>query len=380
MKPVAKTKPAFAKHAFPKLPIHPPYAVMEASQVKAIPAGREWQYEPKWDGFRCLAFRDGDELILQSKGARPLGRYFPEIVKALLALPFQSFVFDGELIVPVEGVLAFDHLQMRLHPAESRVRKLAAEHPARLAIFDLLVEDKRRDLTSRPLSERRPMLEKMLRPVTLGSCLQLSPAVDKIAQARRWLSRAGGDLDGVMAKRLDLDYRSGLRDGMVKIKNIRTVDCVVGGFRYGENSKLVGSLLLGLYDEEGLLHHVGFTSAFADEDKPALTRRLEKLIKAPGFTGNAPGGPSRWSTRRSSEWQPLAPKLVVEVTYDHVTENRFRHGTNLIRWRPDKLPAQCLLAQIAAPKHRQLQVLESAAVLKSPTAGSEVWGDGYMQL
>jgi ATP-dependent DNA ligase len=360
MKPLsAKVKAAFTGREFPGLPLRLPYAVMEANQVGAIPTGKEWQYEPKWDGFRCLAFRDGDKVVLQSKGARPLGRYFPEIVEALQSLPFPAFVLDGELVVPVEGELSFDQLQMRLHPAASRVRKLVAEHPARLAIFDLLIDEKRVDWTPRPLAERRPALEKMLRNVVLGERLQLSPAVREIAQARRWLSHAGGDLDGVIAKQLDLSYRAGERDGMVKIKNIRTIDCVVGGFRYGENLKLVGSLLLGLYDGQGLLHHVGFTSALADEDKPALTRKLEKIIRAPGFTGNAPGGPSRWSTRRSAEWQPLAPNLVVEVTYDHVTENRFRHGTNLLRWRPDKPPAQCLLAQIAVPRHRQLKVLES---------------------
>jgi ATP-dependent DNA ligase len=358
MKPAAtKTKAAFTGREFPGLPLCLPYPVMEADQVDEIPAGPEWQYEPKWDGFRCLAFREGDKVVLQSKGARPLGRYFPEIVEALRALPLDAFVFDGELVVPIEGELSFDQLQMRLHPAESRVRKLAAEHPAELALFDLLVDARREDWTGRPLGERRVALEKMLHVLTLGARLRLSPAVRDIAQARCWLSRTGGDLDGVMAKRLDLAYRSGARDGMVKIKNIRTVDCVVGGFRYGEDSKLVGSLLLGLYDGAGLLHHVGFTSAFANEDKPALTRKLEKFIRAPGFTGNAPGGPSRWSTRRSAEWQPLAPRLVVEVTYDHVTENRFRHGTNLIRWRPDKPAAQCLLAQIELPKHRQIKVL-----------------------
>jgi ATP-dependent DNA ligase len=356
MKPLA-VKAAFTGREFPKLPLRLPYAVMDADQVAAIPTGVEWQYEPKWDGFRCLAFRDGGEVVLQSKGARPLGRYFPEIVEALQALPLPSFVLDGELVVPVDGALSFDELQMRLHPAASRVRKLAAEHPARLVLFDLLVDDKRRDWTGLPLVERRPALEKMVAAVTPAPRLVLSPAVRSRAQAQRWLSRAGGDLDGVIAKRLDLPYRAGLRDGMVKIKNIRTVDCVVGGFRYGENSRLVGSLLLGLYDEAGLLHHVGFTSALSAEEKPALTRRLEKLIEPPGFTGNAPGGPSRWSTRRSAEWKPLAPQLVVEVTYDHVTDQRFRHGTDLVRWRPDKPPGQCLLAQIKPPK--QARVLPS---------------------
>jgi ATP-dependent DNA ligase len=349
MKPPT-VKAAFTGREFPGLPVRPPYAVMEAEQVEQIPTGREWKYEPKWDGFRCLAFRDGDQVVLQSKGARQLGRYFPEIVEAVRRLPLTVFVLDGELVVPVDGVLSFGELQMRLHPAESRVRKLAAEHPARLVLFDLLVDVRRRDWTGRPLVERRAALEKLVKPVELGPRLVLSPAVLARGQARRWLSRAGGDLDGVIAKRLDCDYRSGTRDGMVKIKNIRTVDCVVGGFRYGEGSKLVGSLLLGLYDAKGLLHHVGFSSALTKEEKPALTRRLEKLIRAPGFTGDAPGGPSRWSTRRTAEWQPLAPRLVVEVTYDHVTDHRFRHGTNLVRWRPDKPAEQCLLAQIEPKK------------------------------
>jgi ATP-dependent DNA ligase len=345
MKPPA-TKGAFTGHEFPQLPLRLPYPVMEAEAVEAIPTGAEWQYEPKWDGFRCLAFHDGDKVVLQSKGARPLGRYFPEIVEALRALPLPAFALDGELVVPVDGLLAFDELQMRLHPAESRVRRLAAEHPARFIVFDLLIDARRRDWTARPLSERRAALENMLRGLAPAPRLVLSPAVRERAQARRWLGRAGGDLDGVIAKRLDLAYRSGTRDGMVKIKNLRTVDCVVGGFRYGENSRLVGSLLLGLYDGAGLLHHVGFTSALSHDEKPALTRRLEELIRPPGFTGNAPGGPSRWSTRRSADWQPLRPQLVVEVTYDHVTAERFRHGTDLVRWRPDKPPEQCLLAQI----------------------------------
>jgi ATP-dependent DNA ligase len=349
--------PAFPSGILARLPVRPPYPPMEAEQVPLIPEGADWQYEPKWDGFRCVAFRDGAETILQSKSGRPLGRYFPEIVAALAALPIEQFVLDGELVVPLEDRLSFEELQLRLHPAASRVKKLAEAHPARLVLFDLLVDEKRHDWTTRPLSERRSALEKLFPQLASASHLRLSPATRDSKQAHRWLGRAGGDLDGIVAKRLDLPYRSGLRDGMVKVKNIRSVDCVVGGFRYGEKSDLVGSLLLGLYDEEGLLHHVGFTSAFADEDKPKLTRQLKTLIRPPGFTGNAPGGPSRWSTRRSAEWQPLAPKLVVEVTYDHVTAGRFRHGTDLVRWRPDKAPAQCLLAQILQSKRRQLALL-----------------------
>jgi ATP-dependent DNA ligase len=355
MKPPA-VQAAFTGREFPRLPLKLPQDVVEADTVEKIPTGADWQYEPKWDGFRCLAFREGEKVVLQSKGARPLGRYFPEIVAALQALPLRSFVLDGELVVPVDGALAFDQLQMRLHPAASRVNKLAAEHPARFVVFDLLVDEARADWSARPLRERRAQLKKMLQPLVPAPRLVLSPATDSRAQAVRWLSEAGGDLDGVIAKRLDLPYCFGTREGMAKIKNIRTVDCVVGGFRYGENSKLVGSLLLGLYDAQGLLHHVGFTSALAAEEKPALTKSLEKLVQAPGFTGNAPGGPSRWSTRRSAEWQPLAPRLVVEVTYDHVTDQRFRHGTNLLRWRLDKPPGQCLLEQIAPKK--QAKVLD----------------------
>jgi ATP-dependent DNA ligase len=357
-KTTAPSTPAFARGIVSNLPVRPPYPPMEAEQVPVIPEEDEWQYEPKWDGFRCVAFRDGAETVLQSKSGRPLGRYFPEIVAAIGALKIEKLVLDGELVVPLEDRLSFEELQMRLHPAASRVRKLAAEHPARFVIFDLLVDDKGKDWTTHPLKERRSALEKLFARIESEPHFRLSPATRELKQAQRWLSRAGGDLDGIVAKRLDLPYRSGERDGMVKVKNIRTVDCVVGGFRYGEKSALVGSLLLGLYDKQGLLHHVGFTSAFADEDKPALTRRLKKLIKPPGFTGNAPGGPSRWSTRRTAEWQPLAPELVVEVTYDHVTAGRFRHGTDLIRWRPDKVPKQCLLAQILQSKRRQLELLQ----------------------
>jgi ATP-dependent DNA ligase len=356
----AKTAPpAFPRTALPDLTLRPPYPPMEADQVPAIPEGPGWHYEPKWDGFRCLAFRDGKDVILQSKSGRPLGRYFPEIVDALAALRLKKFVLDGELVIPLADRLSFEELQLRLHPAASRVRKLAAAHPARLVVFDLLVDDRNRDWTPRPLRERRPALEKLFPRLGPAPHLRFSPATTDFKKARRWLSRAGGDLDGIVAKRLDLPYRSGARDGMVKVKNIRTVDCVVGGFRYGEGSRQVGSLLLGLYDEAGLLHHVGFTSALRDEEKPALTRRLEKLIRPPGFTGDAPGGPSRWSTRRTAEWQPLAPELVVEVAYDHVTAGRFRHGTDLRRWRPDKAAAQCLFAQILQPKRRQLRVLDS---------------------
>jgi ATP-dependent DNA ligase len=327
------------------LPIDFDYPVMEANIASEIPQGDDWQYEPKWDGFRCLAFRDGDTVELRSKSNQPLARYFPELVAALRALRAKHFVLDGEIAIQIKGELSFDDLLMRIHPAESRIRKLSAETPATYYCFDLLVDERSHLIADRPLRDRRPALEKFAGHYFEGS-VQLSPATCDIAAARRWLRTGGGPLDGVVAKRLDLPYQSGLRTGMLKIKNLRTADCVVGGFRYAEKAKTVGSLLLGLYDEDGLLNHVGFCSGIKTAEKKEITARLEKLIEPPGFTGRAPGGPSRWSTERSTEWQPLKPELVVEVQYDHFTGGRFRHGTRLMRWRPDKLPRQCTLDQV----------------------------------
>jgi ATP-dependent DNA ligase len=327
------------------LPIAHDYPVMEASTSTTIPAGAEWQYEPKWDGFRCLAFRDGDEIELRSKSNQTLGRYFPEIVAALRALGATHFVLDGEICIQREGELSFDDLLQRIHPAESRIRKLSIETPAMFYCFDLLVNERGKLLANETLEQRRLALEKFAAQYFEGR-IQLSPSTRDLASAKRWLRTGGGPLDGVVAKRIDLPYQSGERAGMVKIKNLRSVDCVVGGFRYGAKSDLVGSLLLGLYDGKGLLNHVGFCSGLKAADKPALTKKLEKLIEPPGFTGKAPGGPSRWSTERSTEWQPLRPELVVEVQFDHFTGGRFRHGTRLMRWRPDKAPRQCLMDQV----------------------------------
>lgn len=327
------------------LPVSYDYPVMEALTAAKIPAGDEWQYEPKWDGFRCLAFRDGDEIELRSKSDQKLARYFPELVTALRELKAKHFVLDGEICVQREGELSFDDLLMRIHPAESRVRKLAAETPATYYCFDLLADERGTLVAERPLEERRKALEKFAQHYFAGR-IQLSPVTRDIDAARRWLRTSGGPLDGVVAKRVDLPYQSGERAGMVKIKNLRSADCVVGGFRYGEKSELVGSLLLGLYDHHGLLDHVGFCSGLKAAEKPALTEKLKKLIEPPGFTGRAPGGPSRWATERSAEWQPLRPELVVEVQYDHFTGGRFRHGTRLLRWRPDKAPHQCLMDQV----------------------------------
>jgi ATP-dependent DNA ligase len=327
---------------------------MEALLAAELPAGECWQYEPKWDGFRCVARRDGGAVTLTSKSGKPLGRYFPEVVAMLEGVKETRFLLDGELILPLGDALSFDALQMRLHPAESRIRRLSRETPAQLMLFDILSLGGK-DLGAKPLAKRRESLEQLFAKERVPG-LRLSPATHDRDAALGWLERSGGALDGVIAKRLDQPYRPGER-AMVKVKQQRTADCVVGGFRYAETKREVGSLLLGLYDAAGLLHHVGFTSALKAEDRPALTKRLEKLIAPPGFTGDAPGGPSRWATARSAEWQPLKPKLVVEVRYDQVTGRRFRHGTGLLRWRPDKDPSQCTFDQLA-PKLKASELKE----------------------
>jgi ATP-dependent DNA ligase len=329
------------------LPLEFPYPPMEAEASSQLPNEGSWQYEPKWDGFRALAFRDGDTVRLQSKAGKPLGRYFPDVVASLVALEPRRFVLDGEIVIPVEGRLSFDELLLRIHPAASRVRTLVEAHPARLIVFDLLVDERGHSLVDLPLAERRERLEAFARRhLPPEDSIVLARATQRLDTARNWLARGGGDLDGVVAKRLDLPYRSGGRDGMVKVKRQRSADCVVGGFRYASRGGEVGSLLLGLYDDEGLLQHVGFCSSLPGPERRGLRQKLERLRKPPGFTGRAPGGPSRWSTERSARWEPLAPKLVVEVGYDHVTNGRFRHGTRFLRWRPDKAPRQCTMKQI----------------------------------
>jgi ATP-dependent DNA ligase len=339
--------------------LRPPFPPMEALSVEHIPIGSEWQYEPKWDGFRCLVFRDGSKIELQSKSGQSLTRYFPELVEAVRSVKAATFVLDGEIVVPAGNAFSFDALLQRIHPARSRVEKLAAETPALVVVFDLLAGPGGDALLDKPLHERRKQLEAFATQSLLGvERIRLSPATTRLAEAKGWLRRVGTTLDGIVAKRRDLEYRSGDRSGMQKIKNYRSADCVVGGFRYNEGKPVVGSLLLGLYDDNGLLHHVGFTSTIKREDKPALTKKLEPLIAPPGFTGNAPGGPSRWSTKRSGEWQPLKPKLVVEVCYDHFSGHRFRHGTKLMRWRPDKSPEQCTLDQVKQKKADLMKLLK----------------------
>jgi ATP-dependent DNA ligase len=321
-------------------------APMEAQLAAELPDGPGWQYEPKWDGFRCLAVRDGGELTLWSKSGKPLDRYFPDVAALLAALPARRFTIDGELLIATAGAVSFEALQLRLHPAASRVARLAEQAPALFMAFDCLAAG-RKTLTAKPLGERRAALEALVAEAGHERLL-LSPATADRRVALGWLKRGGGALDGVIAKRLDQPYRPGER-AMVKVKQKRTADCVVGGFRYGKGSREVASLLLGLYDRAGLLHHVGFTSSLKGGERAAWTEELEPLVAPPGFTGGAPGGPSRWATERSAEWQPLAPRIVVEVEYDQVTAGRFRHGTRLVRRRPDKDPRQCSCDQLAPP-------------------------------
>ena len=352
------------------LPVRPPYPPMEARLAASLPAGSGWLYEPKWDGFRCLAFRSRDEVLLQSKAGQPLGRYFPELVDALRARPEPRFVLDGEIVIFVDGALAFDDLlpphsafdgeivierdgrldfdamQTRLHPAESRIRKLAREMPVTFLVFDLLVDAEGRDLRALPLAERRARLDRFLGAPDPSARIRPSPVTGDPEIAQGWLRDLAGGLDGVVAKRGEASYRSGERTAMSKVKRLRTADCVVGGFRYQQAGGEIGSLLLGLYADDGLLHHVGFCASFTAEERQALKPIVEPRVAPPGFTGSAPGGPSRWSRGRSTEWQPLRPDLVCEVRFDHFAGRRFRHGAKFLRWRPDKSPGACTMDQV----------------------------------
>jgi ATP-dependent DNA ligase len=332
-------------------------APMEAKLVAEIPDGPGWQYEPKWDGFRCLAFRDGEAVELMSKSGKPLARYFPEIAEELSHNDQKRFIVDGELILPQGQALSFEALQMRLHPAPSRIAKLSHETPAQLMLFYCL-QVGARALAGAPLSERRAQLEtfvaKAARPL-----LRLSPMTEERHTAQRWLERSGGALDGIVAKRRDEAYRPGER-AMFKRKVQRSADCVVGGFRYDTAGTTMASLLLGLYDAEGRLHHVGFTSSFSAVERAELTPRLEALKGPSAFDGRAPGGVSRWNRGKSTDWVALRPELVAEVGYDQVTGDRFRHGATLLRWRTDKAPEQCQMDQFE-PELRPAELFDLLA-------------------
>jgi ATP-dependent DNA ligase len=334
--------------SFEGLALRPPIDPMETRLAQRIPEGDDWTYEPKWDGFRCIAFRDGKNVELQSKSGETLTRYFPEIVSALLEATVQRFVVDGELMI-VEGEASdFDALLQRIHPAESRVRRLAAETPAVYVLFDLLVEGGSK-LFEHTLHERRDLLEEfVLRNFTKNRAFALSPATSDVALARRWLSGSLARLDGVIAK-ANVPYAFGSRDAVVKIKRSYTADCVIGGFRTA-NDGSIASLLLGLYDDDGLLHHVGFVGSMSAKERKHAAGLLKPLVEAPGFTGAAPGGPSRWRRAENAQWFPVKPETVVEVSFDHVTARRFRHATRLLRWRVDKAPRQCTMDQLIDPR------------------------------
>jgi ATP-dependent DNA ligase len=320
---------------------------METRQVKEIPKGAEWTYEPKWDGFRCVAFRDGDDVELQSKSGESLTRYFPEIVEAVKSAHVQQFVVDGELLIISGEAADFDALLKRIHPAESRVRKLAAETPASYVLFDLLAEGPNA-LYGQPLQRRREHLEAFVwRNFTKQQTIRLSPATPDIGIARRWLAGELARLDGVIAKR-DVPYAFGSRDAVYKIKRSYTADCVVGGFRSSKDGA-IASLLLGLYDDDGKLHHVGFVGSMSAEQRLRAAELLKPIVEAPGFTGAAPGGPSRWRRAETAQWFPVRPKIVVEIAFDHVTARRFRHAARLLRWRPDKQPRECTMEQLLNP-------------------------------
>jgi ATP-dependent DNA ligase len=332
---------------FEGLALRPPIEPMETRHAQRIPEGDDWTYEPKWDGFRCIAFRDGKNVELQSKSGETLTRYFPEIVSALLEAAAPRFVVDGELMI-VEGESSdFDALLQRIHPAESRVRRLATDTPATYVLFDLLLEGRNKQFEHR-LQQRRAGLEEFaLRNFSKNPSIALSPATSDVALAKNWLSGSLARLDGVIAKK-DVPYAFGSRDAAVKVKRRYTADCVIGGFRTSTDGS-IASLLLGLYDDDGLLHHVGFVGSMSAQERTRAAELLKPLVESPGFTGAAPGGPSRWRRAENAQWFPVKPKIVVEVSFDHVTARRFRHAARLLRWRLDKAPAQCTMEQLLNP-------------------------------
>jgi ATP-dependent DNA ligase len=300
-------------------------APMEAKLVSELPTGAGWQYEPKWDGFRCLAFRAGDDVEIKAKSEKSLSRFFPEVLGNLRALSEKSFVLDGELVIPVKGGFSFDAVQMRLHPAASRIARLSVETPATLIVFDCLLRKPGKPLLAKPFQERRIGLENFFECLEEYPGLAITPYTRELRKAKKWLGDRRLSVDGVVAKRLALDYQPGER-AMLKIKNLRTADCVVGGFHYETGRKIAGSLLLGLYDSEGLLHHVGFTSALADAEKPALTARLEKLIAPPGFTGDAPGGLAAGAPRDPRNGSRCAPSWWSKCVTHHRQSLPSWHG------------------------------------------------------
>lgn len=345
------------------LPFEQPLPHMLAKAAPEIPAGPDWLYEPKWDGFRALVFRTGDSVYLQSRDLKPLARYFPDLEAILPAALGQDMVLDGEVVIAGPKGLEFDSLQMRIHPAESRVRMLAEQTPASFVAFDLLALSDE-DLRGLPFEQRRKRLEQVLADVSAP--VYLTPCTDDSAEAKDWFDRfEGAGLDGVIAKPRKDAYQPGKR-GWLKIKHLRTVDCVIGGFRWnrGEEGKSVGSLLLGLFDDSGVLHHVGHTSSFKAAEKRELVDFLKPYIDADGEAGfgqgRTPGEPSRWTGDRDMTWVRLKPELVCEVTFDYLQGAagpgaRFRHAATFQRWRTDKPLADCTFDQIETTPPYELQ-------------------------
>jgi ATP-dependent DNA ligase len=338
--------------------LEPPIEPMLAKLATELPEGDGWLFEPKWDGFRAIVFRDGDRVYLQSRDLKPLDRYFPELAAPLRASLPERCVVDGEIVIATEHGLDFDALQLRLHPAASRVARLAAETPSSFVAFDLLAEGGR-DLRSRPQAERRRLLEEAL--ARASGSVHLTPCSRDRTVAREWFHRfEGAGLDGVVAKHEATTYQPGKRV-MVKVKHSRTADCVVAGFRWHKNGpgELVGSLLLGLYDAEGGLHHVGVTSSFTAAKRRQLAQELAPLrnnaleahpwrawADAGSLSTRMPGGQSRWSQGKDLSWEPLRIERVCEVKYDHLQGDRFRHAAVFVRWRPDKPPSECRYDQL----------------------------------
>ena len=318
------------------LPLAEPVAPQLARSARELPAGEGWCYEPKWDGFRTIVFRDGDEVRLQSRGGKPMNRYFPEVVEQVRALTGERLVLDGEVIVVVDGVQEFDLLGQRIHPAASRVERLARETPAAYVAFDLLAEGDEA-LLELPYRDRR---ERLVAAVDHGDRpVELTPVTADLESAGQWLT---GVSEGVIAKDSGAPYRPGERTGMVKVKRVRTADCVVRAFRVGKQEGTVGSLILGLYDEGGELREVGHVSGFKAREKRELIERLEPYRTYERGSGE----PSRWKSDEELVWEGLRPELVVEVAFDHITGDRIRHGARFLRWREDKDPRECGLEQL----------------------------------
>jgi ATP-dependent DNA ligase len=315
------------------LPLKSPVKPQLARPAKELPSDGGWRFEPKWDGFRMIVFRDGDDVKLQSRNGRPMNRYFPEVVEQVLKLPGQRLVLDGEVIVEVDGNQEFDLLSQRIHPAASRVEMLSKETPAELVAFDLLAEDDE-VLMELPYTERRSRLEKVI-----ADPVRLTPCAPDAGGAQQWFE---GRSEGVIAKQADAPYRPGERTGMLKIKRVRTADTVVMAFRFGKEEGTVGSLILGLYADDGELHVVGHTSGFTAKQK----RELIDLLEPYRTHERGSGEPSRWKSDEELVWEGLRPELVCEIAFDHITGNRIRHGAKFQRWREDKPPEECLMEQL----------------------------------